>query len=429
MQAQLRQRFHHPRVFLHQRLDSRFVGHGKRFVAFVLVGKQLVAIEAEFGAERGLHPLNLGHRHAAQQVGRHVFGFGRRRVVHVAPDVEREVVGLNRGEVHQPRVAGFLQLVGKHVVNFLDVLGAQHILLFTLGVVLIGVDNEHLVLQVVGLALVEHHHAGRNAGAVKQLRRQADDAFQHVGPQHSLPDFLFLTAPEQHSVRHHHHHLAAALAAGQHVLHKHKVGLLARFGREAIGEPLRPLHGGPVVVLRKRRVGNHPIELQQPPVLLIQRLFQRVAVLDVIARDVVQDDVHLADGHHRRVVFLPEKPEVGRVLPLFLHVLLALNQHPARARRGVVDGHARRGLYQLHQQAHHLVGRVELPALLAALISKVLEQVFIRRAQQVGKLKVLIDQRRKLVEMVNHLLQIDILDDLLAIHFLIEVDAVLEYAF
>src|SRR5713101_5547860 len=49
-------------------------------------------IEAERVAERTLG-LDFRHRHAAEQVGAHIVRLRRRRIVHVAPDVEVPIIG------------------------------------------------------------------------------------------------------------------------------------------------------------------------------------------------------------------------------------------------------------------------------------------------------------------------------------------------
>ena len=91
------------------------------------------------------------------------------------------------------------------------------------------------------------------------------------------------------------------------MLHKHQIALLARFGSKAIAKSGGVLHCRPIVVLRKRRIGNYPVKLNELSVFLVQRFVQRVAILNSVFVDVVQNDVHLTDGHYRGVVLLSEQ--------------------------------------------------------------------------------------------------------------------------
>ena len=226
-----------------------------------------------------------------------------------------------------------------------------------------------LSAQRVGLVLVHHEHAGGNAGAVEEAGRQADDGLDHVVIDENLADQLFLAAAEQHAVGHDRRHVAVGLEAGQHVLDEHEVGLLAGLGApfaEAAGE----LHVGAAVVLRERRIGEHAVELADLAVVQNQRVLQRVPVLDGEAGDVVEDHVHVADRPDGAVGVLAVEGEVVRVLALLLDILVALDEEAAGADGRVVDLIARLGLDELHQQADHFGGRVELAALLAGAVGE-----------------------------------------------------------
>ena len=89
--------------------------------------------------------------------------------------------------------------------------------------------------------LVDDQHAGRDARAVEQVARQADDRFEDAVLDEPLAAGFFLAAPEEDAVRHDHGQLAVALERGDHVLHEHQVGLLAALGHE-VREPLLELH-------------------------------------------------------------------------------------------------------------------------------------------------------------------------------------------
>ena len=194
-------------------------------------------------------------------MGLYVFRFRLGRVVHIAPDVQVVVVRVgNLRFVHQPAVFGNLAFVGEHEVDFLDVLRAQPVLILPFGILPVGVNEQHLVAQIVGLVLVADEHAGRDAGPVKKTLGQTDDGLNHVVVYQQFPNQLLLAPAKEHAVGHDGGHVAVALEAGQHVLDEHQVGLFAGF-RAPLAEAVGELHIGAAVVLRERRVGQHPVEL------------------------------------------------------------------------------------------------------------------------------------------------------------------------
>ena len=142
---------------------------------------------------------------------------------------------------HEARVLGQFALVGKDEIDLLDVLGAKPVLVLALCVFAIGVDEEDLVLECVGLALVADQHAGGDARAVEEAGRQADDGLDAVVIYEELADELFLTTTEQDPVRHDRRHPAVGLEAGEHVLHEHEVRLLAGL-RAPLAEATGELH-------------------------------------------------------------------------------------------------------------------------------------------------------------------------------------------
>ena len=317
-------------------------------------------------------------------MGAHVLRLGRRAVVDVAPDVEIVFLGLQAGIGHEPAVGGHLQPVAVDVGDLLDVLGPQAVLVLAFPVLAVGVDEEHVV-ALARAGLVEHQHAGRDARAVEQAAGQADHGLQDAVLDKALAAGPLLAPAEEHAVRHDHRHLAVGLGDGHHVLHEHQVGLLALLRHEH-PEALLVLHAGGGVVLREGRVGDHPVEGAQLAVSAdVLRLGQGVALADVGGVDAVQDHVHLADGPGGAVVVLAGQHQVARVAAGLLHELLGVDQHAARANRGVQDLHAFLGIEEQDQQAIDLGRRVELAALLAGAVGEVLDQVLVGRAQQVGK--------------------------------------------
>jgi hypothetical protein len=125
-----------------------------------------------------------------------------------------------------------------------------------------GVDHED-ALAVVGVFLVDDDDAGRNAGAVEQVGRQADDALDQAALDQVLADHGLGIAAEQHAVRQDAGALAVALERPHDV---QQVGIVALLGRRlAIGleAVVFVLAGNDAVaptLVAERRVGHHKIE-------------------------------------------------------------------------------------------------------------------------------------------------------------------------
>src|SRR5437899_765867 len=84
---------------------------------------------------------------------------------------------------------------------------------------------------------------------------------------------------------------------------------------------------------------------------------------------------------------------------------MTLDEEAAGPDRGVVNLLARTRFDKLHQKAHHLAGRVKLAALLAGAVGKILNQVFVCGAKQIGKLEVVVyKDKLRLIEMVEQIL-------------------------
>ena len=144
------------------------------------------------------------------------------------------------------------------------------------------------------------------------------------------------------------------------------------------------LHSGTAVILGERRVGEHPVELADLPVVEDERVLQRVTVLDRGSGDFVEDHVHDADRPNRSVGVLAVQGEVVGVLALLFHVLVGLNEEAAGADRRVVDGVARLRLGELDEQADDFARGIELTALLAGAVGEELDEVLVGGAEEVG---------------------------------------------
>ena len=196
---------------------------------------------------------HFGLGYATHQMGAHVMWLRRWGVIGITADVEVVAVGLERGDVHDRREPRLLFEGLKGGDDLLDVLGHQEVLRPTFEVLAVGVDEQHLALALFGFAadplsaalhaLSQHQDARRNARAIEQVGRHADDGFQQIVINHAGADGAFLAAPEQHSVRHDGGNLSAIGKHGDHVLQEHQVSFLGPQRHlaviEALGAELR----------------------------------------------------------------------------------------------------------------------------------------------------------------------------------------------
>ena len=114
----------------------------------------------------------------------------------------------------------------------MDVLGAQAVLGAVLHEAAAGVDHED-ALAGVGVLLVDDDDAGGDAGAVEEVRGQADDALDVALADERAADVGLGIAPEQHAVRQDARALAGALERADDVQQVGVVALLG--GRRAEG--------------------------------------------------------------------------------------------------------------------------------------------------------------------------------------------------
>ena len=102
-------------------------------------------------------------------------------------------------------------LLVEGVDDLVDVLLAQAVLVAVLQKALAEASIMKMPLRACGVLLVEHDDAGRNAGAVEEVRRQADDALDVPSADDFPADVGFGIATEEHAVRQNDRALAGAL--------------------------------------------------------------------------------------------------------------------------------------------------------------------------------------------------------------------------
>ena len=172
-----------------------------------------------------------------------------------------------------------------------------------------GVEDEHLVLPILLLALAEDEDAGGQAGAVKQVWAEADDGFEQIHAENLFPDRAFLAHAEQGAVRQDHGHAPGRWRhALDHVLHPGVIAALA--GRHAGEIPAIRIAGPDFLApffQRERRIGDHTVKGGEVVAGEKCRAAERIAPHDLKVRRAMQEQVHAGDGGGGEVLLLPEE--------------------------------------------------------------------------------------------------------------------------
>ena len=264
----------------------------------------------------------------------------------------------------------------------------------------VSIDEEHLAATVGGLVWVRrvaaevrphHEDAGRDARAVEQVLRQADDGFDEILFEKLFADFLFRAAAKEHAVGHDGGNHAARFADGEHVLGEHEVALLARGRTPTPAETLGELHVAARVVLAEGRIGDDAVEAVQLPASAVHRVQQCVLELNVrVQVRAVEEHVEFADGPGGSVVDLAAKANIGWVAAGLFNKLTSDDEHATRATCGVINFHARRRLDDADHEPDDIARGVEVAALFARRLGKHVDEKFVGCAEQVGELEVLV---------------------------------------
>ena len=203
---------------------------------------------------------------AAVEVRLHILRRGRFRIVNIPAYIAVVIFGGENLSAHHTAVSVDFYLVVIYVTDFFDIFGTERILIFSLFVFPVGIYKKH-TRALRCLCLVDDKQRSRYARAVKQSLRQSDNTFENairvgsIAVDKPLTHFLLFASTKQHAVRHHHSHTPIVFQNRNHVLNKHKVGLL--FLAHPILETLFILHIGGGVVLRKRRIRHHNVVLYE----------------------------------------------------------------------------------------------------------------------------------------------------------------------
>ena len=167
-------------------------------IAGAQVGKQG---GTQFGADLPVvaEGVEVTGRDAAVEVGTDVLDVLGLLGVDVAGEVEVVVVFLDLGVGDEAGIAGVLLGVGEHIDDLVQVAFAEAVFGAVLHKALGGVDHED-GLAGGGVLLVEDEDAGGDAGAVKEIGGQADDAANDAALDEVFADHALSVAPEKDAV-------------------------------------------------------------------------------------------------------------------------------------------------------------------------------------------------------------------------------------
>src|SRR5260370_4605256 len=190
----------------------------------------------------------------------------------------------------------------------------------------------------MGISLVEHNDTCGNAGTVKEIRRQADDALDVATTDEFSPYSALSVAAKKNPVRKVDSSLSNGFETTKNVEEEGNVAILRRWHAEGKSlelvfrgvEPIAPRLKG------ERRIGDDEVEgLERALLRLKVGTGQDIILPDLCRRTVVENHVHPRQGRGRVVHFLSVECEVdaGRALGF----IVGFQQERARTTGGIVD--------------------------------------------------------------------------------------------
>ena len=294
----------------------------------VFFGPQLVVTVLPWGEEcvfqrradtpHCCHVVDVRLGQSAVEMGIDVLSHLRVARRDIARDVEVVVVGLYlrvSGEVGEVRLVevGIVHAPFPGVGNALDVFGAQAVHVAVLAEALFGIDEED-ALALCRAFLVEHDDACRDARAIEEIGRQADDTFDAAQLVDDVLAQLCLTASaEEHAVREDDGALAGVVHGADDMEQESVVATLGRWHAYLLAPaPVNIVALGALqpVLLRERWVGDDIVEAHEVVVHDEPRVVERVALPQVGGLHTVDDHVHHSHAYRRDIHLLSVDADV-----------------------------------------------------------------------------------------------------------------------
>ena len=221
-----------------------------------------------------------------------------------------------------------------------DVLLAQAILVPVLFEPLAGIDHEDAFV-IVGVLLVDHDDARRDASAVEEVCRQAHDPRDVLALQYLLADRFFRITPEQNTVRHDDCGLAVLGQGLQNMQEPRPVAVLLRGNPVAVKPVVHIIGRGYAVrprLVGERRVHHDKVELCQLPVFVdvLRRRQSRVS-FDFARTLLMEHQVHLRQASRRVVLLLTVDRHDRIALAIHRRFISSTNQQGTAAARRIIQ--------------------------------------------------------------------------------------------
>ena len=302
--------------------------------------------------------------------------------VDVAGEIEVVVVLRDLLMRHGAGVAGVGLGVGEDIDDLVQVALAEAVFVAVFDEALAGIDHEDAAAGR-GVFLVEDEDAGGDAGAVKEIGRQADDAFQDAGANELFADDALGIAAKEDAVRQN----AGALAGGalQGADDVEQEGVVALLGRrhspsEALiritAAALAQGEAGAPRFYGERGIGDDVVVGAELLGVLEFRFGEGVAREDIRRGKIVQNHVHAGETGGGHVHLLALERDV------FAGLGGDLQQQRTGAAGGIVGGGGSLGILRgdaddLGDDAADLGRGVELALRLAALGGEVPHEILV----------------------------------------------------
>ena len=254
--------------------------------------------------------------------------------------------------------------------------------------VALGIDEQHLVLESLGLALVEEPQRARQALGVEEVVAHVEHHV-HVARLHELAALGLLGLGIGGRGRHDKARSAMLVEVGVEVVDPEVVGpacgdllLLVGLGR-AQGQAARVERGGVLDLVHvEGRVGGHEVARAVERVGVVVEGISLVARLDV-ALHAVDGHVHEAElGVVVDLLLAVEHHALGGVAAVLAHIVAGRDEHAARA-AGRVEHLAARGLDDVHDHADERLGREEDAVVAGHRRGELAEEVLVDAADDV----------------------------------------------
>lgn len=370
------------RVFLDGGLDGGRV-HGQAGEAFPLGGQE-VGAEPGAGLPVGGEGVEVGIGYPAVQVGLDVLPVLGSVAVDVAGDVEIVVVGGNFLQGDEAGEPGEVELLGEGIDDLVHVHAAETVLGAVLEIALAGVDEEN-AFPLVGSGLVDDNQAGGDAGTVKEVGGQTDDALDKALLNEFAADGRLGVAPEEDPVG---ENTDAAPGAFEGPDNMQEVGVVPLFGgRDAVvveaakGVVLWIEAAAPALV-GKGGIGDHVVKGFEGVAVGELGVGNGIARQNHRGRVIVQDHVHVGEAHGGGVLFLPVEGDLAPGL------VADLQEEGTGTAGRIVNGGIGGGFGGVDfeypgDDPANLGGSVELPLALAALGGEIPHEVFVGVAENI----------------------------------------------